>query len=46
LSDGLDEQDGQFDRDEDARTDYTDELMPALERVAHDRRMLFIQVDT
>jgi hypothetical protein len=32
--------------DTDARTDYTDELMPALERVAHDRRMLFIQVDT
>src|SRR5262245_13911327 len=32
--------------DEDARSEYTDELMPAVERVADEGRMLFIQADT
>lgn len=32
--------------DEDALHDYRDELMPALERIADDQWMLFIQVDT
>jgi hypothetical protein len=32
--------------DADAREEYTNELMPALERIADEGRMLFIQVDT
>jgi hypothetical protein len=32
--------------DEDVRQQFTEELLPAVERVAADRRVLFIQVDT
>lgn len=33
-------------KNKDARRDYTEELMPAIESVASEGRMLFIQVDT
>jgi hypothetical protein len=33
-------------RDEDVRQQFAEELLPAVERVAADRRLLFIQVDT
>ncbi len=33
-------------KNQDARQQYADDLMPAIERVARDGRMLFIQVDT
>lgn len=34
------------DDDEDVRSQFSDELLPAVERVAADRRLLFVQVDT
>jgi hypothetical protein len=33
-------------RDADVRQQFTEELLPAVERVATDGRLLFIQVDT